>query len=183
MRRLAPLRRLGAAVILVVAVAMPAAAAPAPKKQEHAMPAKPHLTAKRQADGILGKRVYGAHGADMGLVTDVLVNRKGKPIAVVIDFGGFLGVGTRKIAISWHLLHFRPGDTKRPVTVNLGKAQLRAAPAYEPGKPAQILNTTAPAKPPPAPSKSPARPPPGPKTTSPTPSQPQPAPQSVHGGK
>lgn len=111
-------------------------------------PPKQRLTPKEQADGILGKRVYGIHGEDMGLVTDVLVDRTGQPIAVVIDFGGFLGVGTRKIAIDWQLMQFHPGDVKKPVTLSLQKAQLQAAPQYEPGKSAKILGASVPAKPP-----------------------------------
>ena len=51
------------------------------------------------AAGILGTKAEGPDGEDMGLVVDVVVDRDSRPIAVVIDFGGFLGVGSRKIAI------------------------------------------------------------------------------------
>ncbi len=119
-------------------------------------PAKPksRLTPKGEAGGILGKPIFDANGANMGLVTDVLVDRSGKPIAAVVDFGGFLGVGTRKIAIAWDLLHFHPGDPKRPVTLSLTKAQLRAAPAYTPGKAAKILTAPPAAAPAPKPPSS-----------------------------
>jgi PRC-barrel domain len=140
---------LGLAVFCLAAIAF---AQTPPQTLQHASPApvaapktpaaaKPraHLTPKQLADGVLGKRVYGAGGEDMGLVTDVLVNHAGEPIAAVIDFGGFLGLGSRKIAIDWRLLRFHPGNDKRPITLSLHKAQLQAAPAYEPGKPAKIL--------------------------------------------
>lgn len=130
----------------------PLARAIAQAPPEASPPAKPksRLTPKGKADGILGKPIFDVDGANMGLVTDVLVDRSGNPIAAVIDFGGFLGVGTRKIAIAWDLLHFHPGDPKKPVTLSLTKAQLRAAPEYTPGKAAKILTAppaTAPAPP------------------------------------
>src|SRR6266849_2785320 len=37
---------------------------------------------------------------------DVLVDRSGIVRAAVIDFGGFLGVGSRKIVVDWNALHF-----------------------------------------------------------------------------
>src|SRR5437016_3193700 len=50
---------------------------------------------------ILGRDVMSATGESMGRIVDVLFDHSGKPCAAVIDFGGFLGVGTRKIAVDW----------------------------------------------------------------------------------
>jgi hypothetical protein len=111
------------------ATAPPPAAAPAPPQ------APPNLETLPPSDaaGILGKSVWGANGEDMGLVVDVIVDRAGVPQAAVIDFGGFLGVGSRKIAVDWTLLEFRPGDDKKPVSLNLDPAALKAAPEFKPG--------------------------------------------------
>ena len=68
----------------------------------------------------LGSKAHGSAGEDMGMVVDVLVDRNGRPRAAVIDFGGFLGVGSRKIAIDWALLQFRPADRTQPVLLILG---------------------------------------------------------------
>ena len=43
----------------------------------------------------------------MGRIVDILVDRAGALRAAVIDFGGFFGVGSRKIAVEWHSLHFK----------------------------------------------------------------------------
>jgi PRC-barrel domain len=103
--------------------------------------AAPDQTAapKATVEGILGSKVVGAGGEDMGLVTDVLVDGDGNPVAAVIDFGGFLGVGSRKIAIDWHLIQFHPGDKDKPVTLSLEKAQLQAAPEYKADAPPRIV--------------------------------------------
>jgi hypothetical protein len=81
--------------------------------------------------GVLGSAVRSATDEDMGRVVDVIVDRSGDPRAAVIDFGGFLGVGSRKIAIDWSAMRFSGLDQ---VTLDLTRDQVKAAPAYEPGK-------------------------------------------------
>lgn len=80
---------------------------------------------------ILGKDVLSAKGEDMGRIVDVLFDEKGEPHAAVIDFGGFLGVGTRKIAVSWSALRFNLGEAKNVIALDLGREQLKAAPEYK----------------------------------------------------
>jgi PRC-barrel domain len=80
---------------------------------------------------ILGKEVLSAKGEDMGRIVDVLFDEKGEPHAAVIDFGGFLGMGTRKIAVSWSALRFDLGEKKNVIALDLGREQLKAAPEYK----------------------------------------------------
>ena len=84
---------------------------------------------------ILGKKVRDASGKDMGMVVDVLVDRDASVRAAVIDFGGFLGVGSRKIAIDWRLLQFDPADHDAPIVLALDRAEVQAAPEYKPAAP------------------------------------------------
>jgi hypothetical protein len=98
---------------------------------------------------VLGQPVFGPLGAVMGRLVDVLVDNEGMPQAAVIDFGGFLGVGSRKIAVHWSTLHFNPGDSKYPIVLDLMPAQIKAAPSYKgESKPAPVV--VAPWEPPPA---------------------------------
>jgi hypothetical protein len=80
---------------------------------------------------ILGKDVLSAKGENMGRIVDVLFDEKGQPRAAVIDFGGFLGVGSRKIAIIWSALRFDLGEKKNVIALDLGRDQLKAAPEYK----------------------------------------------------
>jgi hypothetical protein len=101
---------------------------------------------------ILGKDVVSAKGEDMGRIVDVLFDEKGEAHAAVIDFGGFLGVGTRKIAISWKALRFDLGEKKNVIALDLDREQLKAAPEYkytESDKPIPVV-----AQPQPAPRES-----------------------------
>jgi PRC-barrel domain len=79
--------------------------------------------------GVLGKSVVARNGEGLGLITDVIVDRTGQPRAAVIDFGGFLGVGSRKIAVDWNLLSFDPEKRDRAVLA-LRRHEIRAAPEY-----------------------------------------------------
>ncbi|HEX7969055.1 MAG TPA: PRC-barrel domain-containing protein [Stellaceae bacterium] len=110
---------------------------PAPKNVERIKPG--------DAIGVLGKQAVGPSGEDMGQLVEVLVDEAGRPVAAVIDFGGFLGVGSRKIAVDWRLLEFKPGDPKRQVLLRLDRAALQAAPEYKaPVNPSQPIDMLGP---------------------------------------
>jgi len=92
------------------------------------------------AAAILGAPVAGPDGKDLGRIIDVLVDGAGKPRAAVIDFGGFLGMGARHIAVSWTNLHFTPdAPAGMRITLDLSADQIKAAPAYMETKPAAVV--------------------------------------------
>jgi hypothetical protein len=92
--------------------------------------------------GILGRKVTSSAGEDMGRVIDVVVDRDGQVRAAVIDFGGFLGVGNRKVAVDWSALHFAPTGSKDDrITLDLTRDQVKAAPQYKDGRPLVVLGT------------------------------------------
>jgi len=94
-----------------------------------------------EVEGILGREVRSAANENMGRIVDVLVDRRGQVRAAIIDFGGFLGVGSRKIAVDWAALHFpAPAKPEPPITLELNRDQVNAAPAYEAGKPVVVLS-------------------------------------------
>jgi sporulation protein YlmC with PRC-barrel domain len=111
----------------------------APANPPGVSPAVPILES-HDLQGILGKEVRGAAGENMGRIVDVVVDRSGQVRAAVIDFGGFLGVGSRKIAVDWNALSFpRPGDRAGRVTLEFTRDQLKAGPEYQDGKPVVVL--------------------------------------------
>ena len=95
-----------------------------------ALPATPEITVlnKHEVEGILGRAVRSSADEDMGRIVDVLVDRAGQVRAAIIDFGGFLGVGSRKIAVDWAALHFpEPGKPGPPISLELNRDQVNAA--------------------------------------------------------
>ena len=93
----------------------------------------------RDAEGILGKSVYSAANEDMGRVVDVIAKRTGEVRAAVIDFGGFLGVGSRTIAVDWSALRFPTSGPMDHIILRLTRNQVRLAPEYKPGEPLVVL--------------------------------------------
>jgi hypothetical protein len=83
-----------------------------------------------EAEAILGRAVTDPAGKDLGHLVDVLVDSAGQPQAAVIDFGGFLGVGSRKVAVHWSTLRFNPADGKHKITLDMTPDQIKAAPEF-----------------------------------------------------
>ena len=109
------------------------------------------VLARQDVQGILGRQVLSSAGEDMGRVVDIVVDRSGQVRAAVIDFGGFLGVGNRKVAIDWNALHFAPtGSREDRITLDLTREQVKAAPEYRDGAPLIMLGAadSVPAAPP-----------------------------------
>jgi hypothetical protein len=126
--------------------AAPKEAAPkevAPKEAAPKEPAPPpSVTIIEAADarGVLGRDVRSPTAEDMGRIVDVIVDRAGHVRAAVIDFGGFLGVGSRKIVVDWNALHFGQIANKgESITLELTKDQVMAAPEYKEDKPIVVL--------------------------------------------
>jgi hypothetical protein len=116
------------------AVNPPPNPAPAPE------PAAVTILNNHEVEGILGREVRSPADENMGRVVDVLVDRSGQVRAAIIDFGGFLGVGSRKIAVDWSALHFpSPGKPDAQIALELNRDQVKAAPEYQDGKPVVIL--------------------------------------------
>jgi hypothetical protein len=130
------------ALTAVVSVASSEDAPPAPAKTEQSAPPAVTILPNHEVEGILGREVRSSSADEnMGRIVDVLVDRSGLVRAAIIDFGGFLGVGSRKIAVDWSALHFpAPAKPEPPIKLELNRDQVNAAPAYEDGKPVTVLS-------------------------------------------
>ncbi len=132
-------------LLLLAAVATRAenqsqATAPAATAKEPVPPPSVTVIAPREAHGVLGRDVRSPTDEDMGHIVDVIVDRTGTVRAAAIDFGGFLGVGSRKIVVDWNALHFgRVNDKSDNITLELSKAQVAAAPEYKEDTPIVVL--------------------------------------------
>jgi hypothetical protein len=129
---------------------------------------------------ILGKKVQSPKGDDLGRVVDVLADSGGRVRVAIIDFGGFLGVGDRKIAVDWPLLRFNPDRSDPSLLLSLSREKLKAAPEYKDDPRPKTLMvpepTAAPAAAPPAPTTAPVTAPPAPTAPTTAPAAPAVAP-------
>ncbi|HEU0062947.1 MAG TPA: PRC-barrel domain-containing protein [Hyphomicrobiaceae bacterium] len=89
-------------------------------------------------ESILGRDVATAPDGDAGRIIDLLVDREGTVRAAVVEFGGFLGIGTRKIAIEWPAFRF----SGRVIAVDVSRDQIRTAPDYKSSEYTSLVKAT-----------------------------------------
>lgn len=85
------------------------------------------------AEELRGIGVYGINDELIGSIGDVLTNEDGSFDAVIVDVGGFLGLGAKPVAVGFDNLTFS-ADTfgNRYLFLNTTREQLEAQPEYSP---------------------------------------------------
>ncbi|KAA2212074.1 PRC-barrel domain-containing protein [Teichococcus oryzae] len=133
------------------------AAAPAPSTEEAPAEAPPPVEAPPASEAplppagreivprdtvrrILGADVKGVSGMVVGQIVNVLVDTEGKAVGIVLDYGGFLGVGKRRLGVSWSMLSFNKGS----ITLGLTRDQLKNFPEHRDGEDAVLATAPAP---------------------------------------
>ena len=92
-----------------------------------------------RAEELIGTTVYGADDANVGKIGDVVLTGDKKIDAVIIDVGGFLGVGAKEVAVGFEKLKFMTDkDGNKYLYTNFTKDQLTAQAAYDKGTYAQM---------------------------------------------
>ncbi len=84
------------------------------------------------AENLIGTAIYSPEEETVGEVGDVILGQDGAIEAVVVDVGGFLGVGEKPVAIQFDALNVQKdtnGDLR--LMVNATQEQLENAPSYE----------------------------------------------------
>jgi len=109
------------------------------------------------ASALLGTKVRNANKESIGKIDEIYLDKDAKVTDVVISVGGFLGVGSRDVAVKWSDLMIAQDDTSVVLTTSLTKEALMALPDYtktERRKPAPPETAAAPPiRPNPAPSR------------------------------
>ena len=90
-------------------------------------------TSALTADMLEGTRVYGVNDEDVGEVGEILLDDSGKVKDVVLDVGGFLGLGEREVAVPMDRLQILRNDAGDDVRIYIDATQdaLEALPEYE----------------------------------------------------
>jgi len=85
------------------------------------------------ADKLTGARVYGPKDEDVGEINRIILDNKGQVDRVVLDVGGFLGMGERQIAVTMNELNIvknADGSDFR-VYIDANEANLKAQPEFK----------------------------------------------------
>ena len=83
------------------------------------------------SDKVEGTSVYNANGDKLGSIDDLMIDKySGTVRYAVMEFGGFLGMGTDRYPLPWSMLKY---DTAvEGYVVPVSKSQLENAPRYAP---------------------------------------------------
>ena len=81
------------------------------------------------SDRVEGTAVYNNAGDKLGSIDDLMIDKiSGQVRYAVLEFGGFLGLGTDRYPLPWNMLKY---DTSMDgYVVPLDKTKLEAAPRY-----------------------------------------------------
>lgn len=85
------------------------------------------------SDKIEGTTVYNTDGDKLGSIDDLMIDKtSGRIRFAVLEFGGFLGIGTDRYPMPWHLLAY--DAAKEGYVVPIDQERLHEAPQYGEGK-------------------------------------------------
>jgi sporulation protein YlmC with PRC-barrel domain len=82
-----------------------------------------------RADKLIGTSVYNTEGESVGSVQDIVFDKDGKIVGVVLKVGGILGIGGKSVGIKWNEVQVMPQEDT--VTVNYTEDQLKVAPDFK----------------------------------------------------
>jgi uncharacterized protein YrrD len=82
-------------------------------------------------DALIGATVRNEGREAVGKIEDVYVDNNGAIKAVVVSVGGFLGVGSKDVAVKWSDLKFSRDDKSIVITTSWTKDSLKAMPDYK----------------------------------------------------
>jgi hypothetical protein len=85
-----------------------------------------------RASEAMGMDVYNRAGENIGEINELLIDGSGRVVAAVIGVGGVMGLGERKIAVSYRSFEMRRESDGTPrLLVDLSKNVLQNAPEYK----------------------------------------------------
>lgn len=120
--------------------------APAPPPSASEAPPQPPAATRKMEKGsffrLLGQDVKGPGDMVVAQLVNVLVDAEAQPVGAVLDYGGFLGVGRRRLAVAWEVLSIGPSGIK----LSLSREQLRSVPDFKDGEGAVLAAPPAPAE-------------------------------------
>lgn len=127
-----------------------------PSTMSQGMTGSSQSLAALPANAIMGSRLTDmkvrgtGSDDDIGEIEDVVLDQDGKIHQVIVSTGGVLGVGGKKVALTWDQV--RVDSARRVAVVSMTEEQLKAMPEFkEPDRDRDTTRGTAPARAPGAP--------------------------------
>ncbi|MBW7472414.1 PRC-barrel domain-containing protein [Marinobacter sp. M216] len=84
-----------------------------------------------QASNLMGVTVITSGDEEVGEVKDLIINKDGQVVGVVIGVGGFLGMGDKDVAIGWDEVQKVGKATELELKIDQSRETLMSAPEFE----------------------------------------------------
>lgn len=84
-----------------------------------------------QASELINADIRTTDEEDVGSVTDLIIDKDGQVVAVVVGVGGFLGMAEKDVAINWDDLNVSRDSDELELRIDMTRDDLNAAPSYE----------------------------------------------------
>ena len=83
------------------------------------------------SDNVIGATIYAPNDETVGEISEVVLTQDGKIDAVIVDVGGFLGIGAKSVAIAFDALDFKADENGNVYVYSaFTEDQLQAAAEY-----------------------------------------------------
>jgi hypothetical protein len=97
-----------------------------------------------QVSGMIGTNAVTTNNEDIGEIENLLISPDGQVEAAIIEWGGFLSIGSRTAAVPWN--EFRLNEAGDRVVIDMTREEMEALPACN-GDPVSVAGIGADAKP------------------------------------
>jgi len=83
-------------------------------------------------DQLRGQEIMGPGDEELGTIEDLIVDRQGQVVAVLISEGGVMGIGEEQRAISWDRINVeRDQDDEYRITTQMSQQEFQALPEFQ----------------------------------------------------
>ena len=122
------MRKIAIAAALSVATLLPAVSATAPAFA--AADIMTSVPAGKSIQDYYKQNVYDPSNNKIGSIDDVVLSESGQIQAFMVGVGGFLGAGTKDVAVPFNAVHAEKKNGDWYLTLDATKDQLKSAPGY-----------------------------------------------------
>jgi sporulation protein YlmC with PRC-barrel domain len=98
---------------------------------DNSRPAALNADGSINASKVVGVNVVNTANDTVGEISEVLLDDSGKVAGVVVDVGGFLGIGSHPVKLAWNEIKMMNKDGTLQAVVNMDKNALKEMPEYK----------------------------------------------------
>lgn len=83
------------------------------------------------ASALIGTDLKSSDGESAGRISDLIIDQNGKVEAVLVNIGGLLAMGEKRVAINWNAIKRSASPDDQDLRVDMTRDDLQSAPGYE----------------------------------------------------